>query len=153
VSRLHGQVSRQIFQPLFPRWPQQEVPIGHVTNGIHVPSWDSADADELWTTACGQKRWHEDRPVDEAIRKLTDEQIWHMRSLGRRALVDFVRKRYAVQLTSQGESAELAEVLFDESVLTVGFARRFATYKRPNLFLHDPERLIRLLSNSECLSN
>ena len=149
VSRLHGQVSRQIFQPLFPRWPQQEVPIGHVTNGIHVPSWDSADADELWTTACGQKRWHEDRPVDEAIRKLTDEQIWHMRSLGRRALVDFVRKRYAVQLTSQGESAELAEVLFDESVLTVGFARRFATYKRPNLFLHDPERLIRLLSNSE----
>jgi len=150
VSRLHGQVSRQIFQPLFPRWPQQEVPIGHVTNGIHVPSWDSADADELWTTACGQKRWHEDRPVDEAIRKLTDEQIWHMRSLGRRALVDFVRKRYAVQLTSQGESAELAEVLFDESVLTVGFARRFATYKRPNLFLHDPERLIRLLSNSEC---
>ena len=150
VSRLHGQVSRQIFQPLFPRWPQQEVPIGYVTNGIHVPSWDSAVADSLWTTACGQTRWHEDRPVDEAIRKLTDEQIWQMRSLGRRALVDSVRKRYAVQLTSQGESAELAEVLFDESVLTVGFARRFATYKRPNLLLHDPERLIRLLSNSEC---
>ena len=57
VSKLHGQVSRHIFQPLFPRWPEQEVPIGSVTNGIHVPTWDSAEADALWTTACGKKRW------------------------------------------------------------------------------------------------
>ncbi len=149
VSRLHGQVSRQIFQPLFPRWPQPEVPIGYVTNGIHVPTWDSASSDALWTTACGQKRWLEDRPVEDAIRKLADEQIWQMRTKARKALIESVRKRYAVQLTSQGQSSELASTIFDDKVLTVGFARRFATYKRPNLLLHDPERLICLLSNSE----
>ena len=62
VSKLHGQVSRQIFQPIFPRWPQEEVPIGYVTNGIHAPTWDSSEADALWTTACGEKRWRGDRP-------------------------------------------------------------------------------------------
>ena len=65
VSKLHGQVSRQIFEPLFPRWPQEEVPIGSVTNGIHVPTWDSAAADALWTTACGEKRWRGDRPAED----------------------------------------------------------------------------------------
>ena len=57
VSRLHGQVSRRIFTPLFPRWPEEEVPIGHVTNGVHMPSWDSAESDDLWTEACGKDRW------------------------------------------------------------------------------------------------
>ncbi len=57
VSRLHGEVSRQLFQPLFPRWPQAEVPVGHVTNGVHMPTWDSPQADELWTEACGKDRW------------------------------------------------------------------------------------------------
>ena len=54
---LHGRVSRRIFQPLFPRWPEPEVPVGHVTNGVHVPSWDSPHADQLWTAACGKERW------------------------------------------------------------------------------------------------
>ena len=57
VSRLHGEVSRRIFQPLFPRWPRCEVPVGHVTNGVHVPSWDSLAADILWTGSCGKDRW------------------------------------------------------------------------------------------------
>ena len=57
VSRLHGKVSRRLFEPLFPRWPEDEVPVGHVTNGVHMPSWDSAAADELWTEACGKDRW------------------------------------------------------------------------------------------------
>ena len=61
VSRLHGAVSRQIFQPLYPRWPEQEVPFGHVTNGVHVPTWDSAMADAVWTAACGKERWRQDR--------------------------------------------------------------------------------------------
>ena len=65
VSKLHGKVSREIFQPLFPRWPREEVPIGSVTNGIHVPTWDSAEADALWTSACGKKRWRGDRPVED----------------------------------------------------------------------------------------
>ena len=57
VSRLHGKVSRRLFLPLFPRWPEEEVPIGHVTNGVHMPTWDSAPADELWMEACGKGRW------------------------------------------------------------------------------------------------
>ena len=57
VSRLHGEVSRHLFEPLFPRWPEDEVPVGHVTNGVHMPTWDSAAADDLWTEACGKDRW------------------------------------------------------------------------------------------------
>lgn len=145
VSKLHGQVSRQIFAPLFPRWPQEEIPIGSVTNGIHVPTWDSAAADMLWTTACGQKRWRGDRPAEDDIRQLTDEQLWQLRTTGRRMMIGRMRERYALQLAGEGSSD--AGAIFDENVLTMGFARRFATYKRPNLLLHDPEKLIRLLSN------
>ena len=147
VSKLHGQVSREIFQSLFPRWPQEEVPIGSVTNGIHVPTWDSEQADVLWTTACGKKRWHGDRPAEDDIRRLTDAQLRQLRTDGRKTLIDRMRKRYARQLASEGRRPLETSGIFDENVLTIGFARRFATYKRPNLLLHDPERLVRLLSN------
>jgi len=149
VSKLHGQVSRHIFQPLFPRWPQNEIPIGSVTNGIHVPTWDSEAADALWTTACGKKRWRGDRPVEDDIRQLTDEQLWQMRTAGRKALIGQMRKRYACQLAAEGGRPSDASGIFKENVLTLGFARRFATYKRPNLLLHDTERLVRLLSNPQ----
>ncbi len=149
VSQLHGQVSREIFQPLFPRWPQAEVPIGSVTNGVHMPTWDSAAADALWTAACGQDRWREDGPVEDDIRQLTDAQIWNMRTEGRKLLIDSMRKRYASQLASEGRESVDTSSLFNENALTLGFARRFATYKRPNLLLHDPERLVRLLSNPQ----
>jgi len=149
VSKLHGEVSRHIFQPLFPRWPQQEVPIGSVTNGIHAPTWDSAEADRLWTTACGKKRWRGDSSVEEDIRRLTDEQLWQMRTEGRKTLIGRMRKRYVRQLAAEGRSPSDARGVFGENVLTLGFARRFATYKRPNLLLQDPERLIRLLSDPQ----
>jgi starch phosphorylase len=149
VSKLHGEVSRQIFQPLFPHWPQTEVPIGSVTNGIHVPTWDSVEADTLWTTACGKKRWRGDRAVEDDIRHITDEQIWQMRSTERKTLIARLRKRYARQLASEGGDPSDASNIFDENALTVGFARRFATYKRPDLLLLDSERLVRLLSNPE----
>jgi starch phosphorylase len=149
VSKLHGQVSRDIFQPLFPRWPQREVPVGSVTNGIHVPTWDSAAADSLWTTTCGKRRWlGEDVRADD-IRQLSDEQLWQMRTTARKNLVERVRVRYARQRASGAEGAPEVSKVLDEHVLTVGFARRFATYKRPNFLLRDPERLIRLLSNPE----
>ena len=149
VSKLHGEVSRQIFQPLFPRWPQAEVPIGSVTNGIHVPTWDSAEADALWTKACGPDRWRDDRPLADDVRRLTDSELWHMRTGARKTMLTEVRDRYARQLSAEGGShMDVAEV-FKEDVLTVGFARRFATYKRPDLLLHDPERLIRLLTDSQ----
>jgi starch phosphorylase len=147
VSKLHGEVSRQIFQPLFPHWPEAEVPIGSVTNGIHVPTWDSVEADTLWTTACGKKRWRGDRAVEDDIRNLTDEQIWQMRSTERKTLIDRLRKRYARQLCSEGGDPSDANNIFDGDALTLGFARRFATYKRPDLLLLDSERLVRLLSD------
>jgi len=149
VSKLHGEVSRHIFEPLFAGWPEQEVPIGSVTNGIHVPTWDSEEADRVWTAACGKKRWlGEDIRADD-IRQLSNEQLWQMRFIQRKKLIECVRKRYARQCAwSDGSSPDFAKVL-DEHVLTVGFARRFAAYKRPNFLLHDPERLIRLLRDPE----
>ena len=149
VSKLHGQVSRHIFEPLFPRRPEHEVPIGSVTNGIHVPTWDSAEADTLWTTACGKTRWRGDGPAPDDIHRTTDERLWQMRSGERKKLIERVRLRYARQLASGRETLPDFTRLLDEHVLTVGFARRFATYKRPNLLLHDPERLIRLLCDPQ----
>lgn len=148
VSKLHGEVSRQIFQPLFPRWPQAEVPVGSVTNGIHVPTWDSAEADALWTKACGPDRWRGDRPLADDVRRLTDNELWHMRTEARKKMLTQVRDRYTRQLSAEGAPHVEVTNVFKEDVLTVGFARRFATYKRPDLLLHDPDRLIRLLTDS-----
>jgi starch phosphorylase len=118
-----------------------------VTNGIHVPTWDSVEADALWTTACGKKRWRGDRAVEDDIRQITDEQIWQMRSTEKKTLIDRLRKRYTRQLASEGGDPSEAYNIFDENALTLGFARRFATYKRPDLLLLDPERLVRILSD------
>jgi glycogen phosphorylase len=151
VSRLHGQVSHRLFQALFPRWPEAEVPVGHVTNGVHMPSWDSAAADELWTEVCGQDRWRGTLATITAdIHRVSDADLWHMRAADRQALIKYARERLARQLAASGASmAEItqAQQIFDPNALTMGFARRFAAYKRPNLLLHDPERLIRLLSD------
>jgi starch phosphorylase len=153
VSRLHGNVSRHLFAPLFPRWPVDEVPVAHVTNGVHMPTWDSAAADDLWTQACGKGRWLETTEAHEQhIRALSDASLWKFRTDGSRALVEYVRDRLSRQLVASGEAPEAADTakqLFDPSVLTLGFARRFATYKRPNLLLHDPERLLRLLTDPQ----
>jgi glycogen phosphorylase len=151
VSRLHGKVSRQLFEPLFPRWPVDEVPVGHVTNGVHTPSWDSAAADDLWTEASGKDRWlGTTEALEQVIRRISDARLWRFRTDASRSLVAYVRERLARQLAASGappESVDTAMHRLDPSVLTLGFARRFATYKRPNLLLHDPERLLRLLTD------
>ncbi len=151
VSRLHGKVSRQIFAPLFPRWPEEEVPVGHVTNGVHMPTWDSAQADELWTEACGKDRWSgTTEALAQDIRRVPDARLWQLRNSARKSLVEYARRRLSQQLAASaasGEEVEEANRLFDPDTLTLGFARRFATYKRPNLLLHDPARLLRLLTN------
>jgi starch phosphorylase len=153
VSRLHGEVSRSLFGPLFPRWPKIEVPVGHVTNGVHMPTWDSAAADGLWTEACGKDRWKgSTEHLEKDLRRIPDERLWRFRNESSRALVDNVRERASRQLAASGASSgaiDGAKGLFDPDALTMGFARRFATYKRPNLLLHDPERLLRLLSDPE----
>jgi starch phosphorylase len=153
VSRLHGEVSRQLFEPVFPGWTRSEIPVGHVTNGVHTPTWDSISADDLWTTACGKDRWLGlTETLERNIRKVSDERLWQFRCAGRKSLVDYTRDQLFKQLTAAGDSAEAVEMakqIFDPHILTLGFARRFATYKRPNLLLYDPERLLRLLSNSK----
>jgi len=153
VSRLHGEVSRHLFEPLFPGWPAAEVPIGHVTNGVHTPSWDSAAADQLWTEACGQDRWLGTADtLAQDIRKVPDARIWQFRTEATGTLVEYVRERLARQLAVSGATAEAvagARQVLDPQVLTLGFARRFASYKRPNLLLHDPERLLRLLNDPQ----
>ncbi len=152
VSRLHGKVSRHLFGALFPHWPEDEVPVGHVTNGVHMPTWDSAPADDLWTKSCGKDRWlGPTENLEQDIRRLSDATLWQFRAASQ-SLVDYARERLSVQLAASGASPEaIDEVkhLFDPKVLTLGFARRFATYKRPNLLLHDPQRLLRLLANPQ----
>jgi starch phosphorylase len=153
VSRLHGRVSRHLFEPLFPRWPQDEVPVGHVTNGVHTPSWDSAAADDLWTEACGKDRWlGETETLDQDIRRVSDARLWQFRTAASESFIEYARERLSLQLTASGASPEAvneAKHMLDPNALTLGFARRFAPYKRPNLLLHDPERLLRLLTNSQ----
>lgn len=152
VSLLHGRVSRHLFAPLFPRWPIDEVPVRSVTNGVHAPSWDSAAADRLWTEHCGKDRWcGTTEDLGDVIAAIPDRDLWQFRADASNALVDYVRERLAGQLAAAGAAVEKvkeARQLLDPNVLTLGFARRFATYKRPNLLLHDPERLLRLLTDA-----
>lgn len=151
VSRLHGEVSRRIFQPLFPRWPLHEVPMTHVTNGVHMPSWDSAAADDLWQTACGKERWLGTMSgIERDMKSIPDDQLWALRTAGSQQLIRYARERLARQLAGMGASArEVAQSrqMLDPNVLTVGFARRFTSYKRPNLLLLDPDRLARILNH------
>jgi starch phosphorylase len=153
VSRLHGEVSRRLFQPLFPRWPEDEVPIGHVTNGVHVPTWDSALADDLWTEACGKERWlGTTKDLEKDIRQISDAALWQFRTAATKSFVDYVRDRLTLDLEirhAPPNEVEAAKHVFDPNALTLGFARRFATYKRPNLLLHDPARLLRLLTHPQ----
>jgi glycogen phosphorylase len=153
VSRLHGQVSRRLFQVLFPHWPENEVPVGHVTNGVHMSSWDSEETDALWTGSCGKERWLGTlETLEEDLRAVSDSRLWECRASARESLVEYVRERISRQLEASGaspEEVEGAKHIFDANALTLGFARRFATYKRPNLLLHDPERLLRILINPQ----
>jgi len=151
VSRLHGKVSRRIFQPLFPNWPESEVPVGHVTNGVHMPTWNSKEAEALLTEACGKNIWKGTvEGLEERIRSIPDSKFWQCRAAARESFLKYVRQRHSRHLAfsdAAPEEIENAKHMFDANTLTLGFARRFATYKRPNLLLHDEDRLLRLLSD------
>ncbi len=153
VSRLHEQVSQRLFQNMFPRWPHTEVPIGHITNGVHVPTWDSEQADTLWTKLCGKARWLEPRgDLEQSIHQASDAELWEMRGQNRQALIAWLRHRMTCQ-SSLGylpaTEAQAIDQVLDPNALTIGFARRFATYKRPNLLLYDRQRLAHLLTQAE----
>ncbi|MBM9511906.1 alpha-glucan family phosphorylase [Desulfogranum marinum] len=153
VSRLHGEVCGRIFLPLFSRWPKHEIPISHITNGVHMPSWDSAAADALWTEHCGKGSWLSTlETIEQVWRRVDDDKLWSMRNQARQPLVKAVRRRLVRQHAACGVTKEgLMQCLqvLDPNVLTIGFARRFAGYKRPTLLLADPDRLTRLLIDAQ----
>ncbi len=153
VSRLHGKVSRHIFSPLFSRWPEDEVPVGHITNGVHMSSWDSVESDALWTKACGKSCWLGKTPtLEQDIRSVPDDELWKVRTEASATFVEYIRDRFTQQLSISGTSDNIgndANPIFNPNALTLGFARRFASYKRPNLLLHDKQRLRRILTNTK----
>jgi len=152
VSRLHGEVSRKMWQGLWPNLPVAEVPITSVTNGVHTRSWLSPEVGLIYDRYLGVQ-W-EERPTDYAIWRrvdsIPDTELWRTSGRARSRLVHMARTRLAAQQQKRGASpaevARAAEVL-DPDALTIGFARRFATYKRGNLLFRDAERLSRLLNH------
>jgi len=148
VARLHGQTSREMFQGLWPSVDTADVPIGSVTNGVHGRTWVSAAMDDLYCKYVSPA-WNDAGPDEWArISNARDDEVWRARDQGREALIDFVRDRYRQALRANGVPvAEQAWVddLLDSRFLIIGFARRFATYKRATLLLSQPERLRALL--------
>jgi starch phosphorylase len=153
VSRLHGAVSRRLFSDLFPRWPEHEVPIESVTNGVHVASWVSDAMRNVWQLCSGEACWDQPDTEDWArLDDVPDEDLWAARGHERTRLVAWVRRRLALHLAQRGASAErvaAARTVLDPDMLTIGFARRFAEYKRPTLFVREPDRFRRLLVDTE----
>jgi starch phosphorylase len=154
VSRLHGEVSRKMWTDLWPGLPADEVPIGHVTNGVHFQSWISDDLHQVYDRYLGP-RWRDepaDRDVWRHVEDIPSEELWRSHERRRERLVAFARKRLTDQLKRRGSPVAdvmAAEDVLDSRILTIGFARRFATYKRANLFLHNPDRLVRLLTDPQ----
>ncbi|MGE3107539.1 MAG: alpha-glucan family phosphorylase [Phycisphaerales bacterium] len=150
VSRLHGRVSRGMWRNIWPGTPRDDIPIGHVTNGVHASGWVGPRVAEMLDRHVG-RGWRE-TPQDsrswERLSGVEDSELWRVRSASRMDLVSFCRQRVRSQLQSRGagelELGVAARVLSPE-LLTIGFARRFAAYKRGTLLLRDPERLLRLL--------
>ena len=151
VSRLHAEVSRRLWSGVWPSLPIDEIPIGHVTNGVHTGSWISFDQAGLYDRYLGPD-WQE-QPTDprvwEAVDQIPDTELWRTHERRRERLVAFARRRLREQLERSGAGAvdrAAAEEVLDPDALTIGFARRFATYKRATLILQDVERLARLLN-------
>ena len=154
VARLHGEVSRELWTWVYPRLPKKEIPIGSVTNGVHLQTWISDEMGDLFDSYLHPAwRTEEDNPeIWEQADRIPDGEIWRARSLSRQRLVSYVRRKYREQLLARNapayEIAEADEVL-DPEALTIGFARRFATYKRATLLFYDLKRIKSILTNSE----
>ena len=149
VSELHGKVSRGLFTQLYQQWPGTEIPVTSITNGVHIPTWNSAPARRVWMEASGDEGWFTDMAsIAASLQTVSPEKLWDMRANARRSLVDYVRRRLTHQLQTIGadkDAIENAQHVLDPNILTLGFARRFTEYKRPNLLISDPERLKRIL--------
>jgi starch phosphorylase len=147
VSRLHGAVSRRLFSQAFPLRAESEIPIGYVTNGVHLPSWTSGAADALWTAAAGADWWRADATAAASASGFGDQALWSLRYAQRRALIEHVCPPSPAWARAHPQARSIAGLR--PEVLTLGFARRFTGYKRPLLLLQDPERLLALLASEE----
>ena len=151
VSELHGKVSRKMWQPLFPEKSEDEVPIGHITNGIHLVGWMKGPVRSFWRNKLGPN-W--DKEINEPAfwqrmldwEFVSDAEIWALRYRLRRALIEFTRRRFMMKRVSLGDPHLFARVL-DPDALTIGFARRFATYKRAPLVFDDYEAIVKLVKD------
>jgi len=153
VSRRHGEVARAMWQPLWPKRCVDQVPITHVTNGVHTLTWMANPMQELLDRHLGPE-WRQ-RPSDPALWKqieaIPDAELWEVRCRLRRALIDYVREESMLNRLRRGEREEHVEAAaqtFDPAALTIGFARRLATYKRFYLLTHLPQRAAHLLGAS-----
>jgi starch phosphorylase len=150
VSRLHQHVSRRIFQPLYPSWPEHEVPVSHITNGIHLPTWTSKLCDDL-LSGLDKDYWQgTGEQLPDLIKSIPDEELWKLRTESKKILIGYVQHciaRHFKQFMAGPLAEEQARNILDPDVLTIGFARRFTAYKRPNLLLFDEERLEHILTD------
>jgi starch phosphorylase len=154
VSKLHGVVTRKMAQPMWAGYPLDEVPVGSVTNGIHTRSWISHEMSALLDRYLGP-HWGE-KPADGAlwqrIDRIPDQELWRVHEMRRERLVQYARTRLASQVKQRGGSdseVTVAGGVLSSDALTIGFARRFATYKRATLLLRDADRLKRILTDSK----
>jgi starch phosphorylase len=154
VAQLHGDVSREMWNWMYPNLPEKEVPIGAVTNGIHVQTWLSREMGTLFDRYLDPNWRKRDyrKDVWQGIENVPDSELWRTHSRRRERFVAFCRSRLKAQLTNRGASpAEIAQAdeVLNPDALTIGFARRFATYKRATLIFRDLDRLDRLVNNPE----
>lgn len=154
VSRLHGKVARRMWAHLWPAHPIDEVPVGHITNGVHVASWLSADNASLFDRYLGAE-WRQnpgEKKLRARIDKIPDEELWRVHEIGKARLVRAARecgqRQFGVRNASMADLAKIKGVL-EHDALTIGFARRFAAYKRATLLLKDLDRLTALLTNKD----
>jgi starch phosphorylase len=151
VSQLHGEVTKQMWQPIWPGVPYDKLPVKALTNGVHVPTWMSSEIAQLFDKHLGPEwvdRYDEPGFCDKVL-AIPDEELWAARQALRNFLFNFIRERARVRWTQEGVSAArvvAAGTMFDHQTLTIGFARRFTGYKRPELIFADPERLARILN-------
>jgi len=154
VSELHGKTARRMWAHLWDGRPEDEVPITHVTNGIHIPSWISIENYQLLNRYLGPE-WYAKNQEDSVINRIEeiyDEELWRAHEMGRSRLIRHCRSLMAKQYSRRNAPKNIineAESVLDQDILTIVFARRFATYKRANLLLHDPERFEAILTSPD----
>jgi starch phosphorylase len=152
VSALHGEVTRSMWRPMWPDTPADQLPVRSITNGVHVPTWLAAEAIEMLNKhfGAGWLDQVDDPALWERLNDIPDSEIWALRKALRQDLFNFIRERMRARFTLEhvGQSRIVsAGAILDPDALTLGYARRFTAYKRPELIFHDPDRLARILTS------